>query len=90
VRALFSDVDLHTLRRMANIFDIDGETLARAYRAAARNMQRPFPSSKSLRRCSTPADERNAFVVDRAPSIVFRSAADRASSCSGAMAAATA
>ncbi len=34
VRALFGDVDLHTLRRMANILDIDGETLARAYRAA--------------------------------------------------------
>ena len=36
VRALFGDVDLHTLRRMAMILDIDGETLARAYRAARR------------------------------------------------------
>jgi len=32
LRALFSDVDLHTLPRMANMLDIDGETLARAYR----------------------------------------------------------
>ncbi len=29
-RALFSDVNLHTLRRMANMLDIDGGTLARA------------------------------------------------------------
>ena len=36
VRALFGDVDLHTLRRMANRLDIDGETLARAYRTARR------------------------------------------------------
>jgi hypothetical protein len=36
VRALFGDVDLHTLRRIANILDIDGATLARAYRAARR------------------------------------------------------
>jgi len=32
VRALFGDVDLNRLRRMADILDIDGETLARAYR----------------------------------------------------------
>ncbi len=36
VRALFGDVDLHTLRRIANLLDIDGETLARAYRTARR------------------------------------------------------
>jgi hypothetical protein len=34
VRALFGDVDFNTLRRMANILNIDGKTLARAYRAA--------------------------------------------------------
>ena len=36
LRALFGDVDFNTLRRMANILNIDGETLARAYRAARR------------------------------------------------------
>jgi hypothetical protein len=36
VRALFGDGDLRTLRRIAKILDIDGETLARAYRAARR------------------------------------------------------
>lgn len=36
LRALFGDVDLHTLRRLASIFEIDGEALARAYRRARR------------------------------------------------------
>ena len=36
MRALFGDVDLHTLRRLANMFEIDGEALARAYRRARR------------------------------------------------------
>ena len=36
VRALLGDVDLNRLRRMADIFDIDGETLARARRTARR------------------------------------------------------
>ena len=36
MRALFGDVDLNRLRRMADILDIDGETLARACRTARR------------------------------------------------------
>jgi hypothetical protein len=35
-RALFGDVDFNTLRRMTNVLNIDGEALARAYRAARR------------------------------------------------------
>lgn len=37
LRALFGDVDLYTLLRLARRFDIDGETLARAYRIARRD-----------------------------------------------------
>ena len=37
LRALLGDVDLYTLLRLASRFDIDGETLARAYRAARRD-----------------------------------------------------
>ncbi len=36
MRALFGDVDLHPLRRIAIVLDIDGKTLALAYRAARR------------------------------------------------------
>jgi hypothetical protein len=36
LRALFGDVDLHTLLRLATLFDIDDPTLIRAY-ARARN-----------------------------------------------------
>ena len=44
LRALFSDVDLHTLCRLAAALDIDDPTLARAYararkRAAAANAE---------------------------------------------------
>jgi hypothetical protein len=34
LRALFGDVDLHTLLRLATIFDIDDPTLLRAYARA--------------------------------------------------------
>jgi hypothetical protein len=48
LRALFSDVDLHTLRRMANMLDIDGETLARAYRAARRRAAAANPELENF------------------------------------------
>jgi hypothetical protein len=34
LRALFGDVDLHTLLRLATLFDIDDPTLVRAYARA--------------------------------------------------------
>lgn len=34
LRALFGDVDLHTLLRLATLFDIDNSTLMRAYARA--------------------------------------------------------
>jgi hypothetical protein len=38
LRALFGDVDLHTLCRLAALFAIDNRTLARAYVAARRTV----------------------------------------------------
>src|SRR5260370_13868558 len=43
LRALFGDVDLHTLLRMASIFGIDAEALARAYRGARGAQRRTRP-----------------------------------------------
>ena len=37
LRALFSDVDLHTLCRLAALFAVDDFTLARSYAAARRS-----------------------------------------------------
>ena len=37
LRALFGDVDLHTLLRLATLFDIDDPTLLRAYARARKN-----------------------------------------------------
>jgi hypothetical protein len=37
LRALFGDVDLHTLLRLATLFDIDDPTLVRAYARAKRS-----------------------------------------------------
>jgi nitroreductase len=38
LRALFGDVDLHTLCRLAALFAIDNRTLARSYVVARRNV----------------------------------------------------
>lgn len=38
LRALFGDVDLHRLCRLAALFGVDNRTLARAYTVARRNV----------------------------------------------------
>jgi len=38
LRALFSDVDLHTLCRLAGLFAVDDRTLARSYARARREV----------------------------------------------------
>ena len=38
LRALFGDVDLHTLLRLAEAFDVDDATLVRAYARARKNV----------------------------------------------------
>jgi hypothetical protein len=43
LRALFGDVDLHTLCRLAALFAVDNRTLARSYVHARRNVAAANP-----------------------------------------------
>jgi hypothetical protein len=66
LRALFGDVDLHTLLRLATLFDIDDPTLVRAYARAT--PQPPLtPSWPNMRQHMV--SEWEHFVSNKGPSV---------------------